>query len=108
MSDDVKTQLASLGTQVDLGLRHIDKRFDGQDARLVRIEEQVRLTNGRVNELEKINAARMAGTAATLAAEQRARSESPVVTWETAQTWAKFGGWIVAGGMGLLKLMGKL
>lgn len=108
MVEDIREQMVRLSTQVELGLQHIDKRFDGQDQRLVRIEDQVRLTNGRVTILEKTDAARVAGNMATAAAEEKARTGSPVVTWETAQTFAKFGGWLVAGGMGLLKMMGKL
>lgn len=72
---------------------------------LSEIKAEVKRTNGRVTSLEMVDAARTAGNKATAEAEARSRGESPVVTWDTAKTFAQFGGWVIAGGFGLAKLI---
>lgn len=72
---------------------------------LSEIKAEVKRTNGRVTSLELVDAARTAGNKATAEAEARSRGESPVVTWDTAKTFAQFGGWVIAGGFGLAKLI---
>ena len=105
MERDVEMQLtaelASLQATVASGFANVDRRFDDQRPVLMRIEEQVRATNGRVTALEQDKHVRDAVTAA------RPLDAEPL-TIERVKLLASYGGWLVAALFGLLKLAGKL
>lgn len=95
--------LAALQATVESGQREQNRRFDGMDGRLDKqdrklesIEREVKQTNGRVTRHDE-------------QIKNIARAASPdQVTFSSVKNYGAFGGWIVAGLLGLLKLMGKL
>lgn len=100
---DMAQQLARLQAVVESGQREQHRRFDGMDVRLDKqdrklesIEREVKQTNGRVTRHDE-----------QIKSIARAASPDPV-TFTTVKTYGAFGGWLVAGLLGLLKLMGKL
>ena len=105
---ELQIALASLTEKVSGGFANVDRVMAYQNTELAEIKSEVKRTNGRVTQLETVNAARTAGDVATAKAVERASNQSPIVTWETVKTFGQFSGWIVAGGIGLLKLIGKL
>lgn len=52
---DVTTAVASLQATASAGFQEMNRRFEEQHAVLNRVEEQVRITNGRVTALETVN-----------------------------------------------------
>ncbi len=102
---DMELQLARLATTVEGGFREVSRRMDVQDKTLLSIDEQARLTNGRVTRHdERIGQIQ----AALSSAAGPFKGEEAALTVERVKQFGAFGGWLVAGILGLLKLMGKL
>lgn len=92
-------ELAALKSAVDAGFRESHRRFDEQNERLAVIDEKVTKTNGTVIRHEE--------QIKTLFERVRELPRD-VVTVRALTVIKDFGGWVVAGVLGLLKLMGKL
>lgn len=52
---DLTTAVASLQATASSGFAEMNRRFEEQNSVLERVEEQVRITNGRVTALETVN-----------------------------------------------------
>lgn len=109
--NEVEMQLAlgKLTAQVEAGFQNLNRRADEMAVDLREIKVEVKRTNGRVNELEGVNKVRLAEDQATVKATAAAmRNADSTVTMDRVKQFGQFGGWIVAGVLGLLKLLGKL
>ncbi len=97
MEHDV--ELAALKSTVEHGFREMHRRTDEQNVKLAVIDGKVTITNGTViRHDEQIR---------TLF-QQFKDAPKDVVTFSALKALKDYGGWIAAGVLGALKLMGKL
>lgn len=92
-------ELAALKATVEHGFRETGRRFDEQNEKLAVIDEKVTVTNGKVIRHEE---------QIRTVFERLKDLPRDVVTVSALKVVKEFGGWIVAGVLGTLKLMGKL